>query len=132
MRTDIALRSTSWLTILLATGSLLAGGIVSADAADYAGPYGWAPPPGPPPVYAPRPHHYHCRGEVALYAPEPTVVFDDPTAGPAEVLALQPAPPSPDVVARRERLLPVGVIYNVPADPFLARRRYGPVIRANY
>lgn len=131
MRTDIALRSTSWLTILLAAGSLLAGGIVSADAADYAGPYGWAPPPGPRPVYAPRPHPHRYR-EVAVYAPEPTMVFDDPTAGPAESLAFEPAPPSSDVVARRERLLPVGVIYNVPADPFLARRRYGPVIRANY
>ena len=131
MKSDIALRSTSWLTIFVAAGGLLAGGIASADAADYAGPYGWAPPPGPPPVYAPRPFHHRHR-EVALYAPEPTVVFDDPTAGAAEALALQPAPPSPDVVARRELALPVGVIYNVPADPFLARRRYGPVIRANY
>lgn len=112
---------------LVFAGTLLTA--PSLQAADL-GPYGYAPPR--PEGYGPRRHH-HARFDGAVsYGREPQATYDDPTDGFAQALDLQPSPPAPEFAARRELALPVGVIYNVPADPFLPRRRYEPVIRANY
>ena len=90
----------------------------SAQAADLDRPWGGSP------------HRHHGYGHHVWRAagPPPALLVAPPPSG-ADVLVFALETPPPEMLVHHDRLLPPGVIYNVPVQPSYAR---GPVIRANY